>query len=121
MKPQIRVAAVLLSLAISTLASRALAQPFGSWMTSTTTTTGKWIEVGSTPDLNPTDALTFEAWVNNTLPTPPGQTCRSLLGKNYQTSYWFGICGNQLRSYLKGSSSLSDGGTVPTANGRTSP
>ncbi len=90
------------------LAPRAEAQPFGAWMT-TTTVTGRYIEIASSPALNPTDQITIEAWVvvNN------GGGCKSLFGKGYQTTYWVGVCGTTLRGYLKGSSSLHDGGTVP--------
>ena len=44
-------------------------------------------------------------------------SCRSIVGKDFTQSYWVGICDAggglaTLRSYLKGGSSLRDGGTV---------
>jgi hypothetical protein len=101
---------VFLALAVGLLCLRGLAaaQPFGAWPVYTGTT-GKYIEVPSSADLNPAGAITIEAWVGVTTPG----TCKSLLGKQYTTSYWVGICGGTLRSYLAGAASLKDGGTVP--------
>ena len=49
-------------------------------------------------------------WVRiATLPS----NCASLMGKNYQTSYWVGICGNQVRAYFRGTNSFHDAGIVP--------
>src|SRR6202162_6017020 len=90
----------------------AAAQPFGAWPVYTGTT-GKYIEVASLADLNPAGAITIEAWVSVTTSTPTPGSCKSIVGKNYTTSYWVGICGTTLRSYLAGSASLKDGGTVP--------
>lgn len=41
-----------------------------------------------------------------------GPACNSIVGKNSQQAWWVGICGTTLRSYLKGASSLHDGGTL---------
>ena len=98
--------------AIFALSTAAFAQPFGAWSVTNATTAGKYIEVPSTAALNPIDQVTFEAWVSN---TTSGQTCRSILGKNFADAYWVGICSNTLRSYIKGSASVKDGGTVPNA------
>ncbi len=41
-------------------------------------------------------------------------SCSSIAGKNFHTAWWIGICGTTLRSYPKGTSSVHDGGVVPT-------
>lgn len=84
----------------------ASAQPFGVWETFSGPTSG-YIEVPSTPDLNPATSMTIEAWVAVT----DSGGCSSIVGKNYPQSYWLGICGTTLRSYFYGTSSLYDAGT----------
>jgi hypothetical protein len=106
------VALVLISLGLACVPAAVSAQPFGSWPVYSGTT-GKYIEVPSSADLNPAGAITIEAWVGVTTSTPTPGTCKSIVGKNYTTSYWVGICGTTLRSYLAGAASLKDGGTVP--------
>ena len=99
----------LISLGIVGLPGAATAQPFGAWPVYSGTT-GRYIEVPGDADLNPSGAITIEAWVGiNT-----AGACKSVIGKNYTTSYWVGVCGNTLRSYLAGTPSLKDGGVVPT-------
>lgn len=100
--------ATLLLLFFSTVAA---AQPFGAWPVFSATQ-GQYIEVANAADLNPPTALTIEAWVSNFPTNAQGESCRSIIGKNYQTSYWVGICGGVLRSWLHGASH--DGGVVPT-------
>jgi concanavalin A-like lectin/glucanase superfamily protein len=92
------------------LPAAAGAQPFGAWPVFQKTT-GKYIEVPTSPDLNPTAAITIEAWLGA---SDPG-SCSSIVGKGFTTTYWVGICGTTLRSYLAGSGSLKDGGTVPAS------
>lgn len=94
----------------------AVAQPFTAWANFVGNPTHGYIQVPHSAALNPTGAFTFEAWVaisNNTT----GEDCRSIAGKNYVQSYWFGQCnvGGQptLRSYLKGGSSARNGGIIP--------
>ncbi len=101
---------IALLLVFSTVAA---AQPFGAWGV-WNGAPGKYVDVPHSADLNPTAAITIEAWVINTLPMGE-QTCRSIIGKHYQETYWVGICGTTLRSYLKGSASLQNGGTVPAS------
>ena len=81
---------VFLALAVGLLClpGLAAAQPFGAWPVYTGTT-GKYIEVPSSADLNPAGAITIEAWVGVTTPG----TCKSLVGKQYTTSYWVGRSG----------------------------
>src|SRR5262249_824684 len=88
-------------------AGSALAQPFGEFLLLTGPSSG-YVEVPSRSDLNPTDAFTFEAWVK--LSDPGG--CSSIAGKNWHAAWWVGICGTTLRSYLKGTPSLFDGGQI---------
>ena len=102
---------VLATLLLLLFSSVAAAQPFGAWPVFGATQ-GKYIEVADAPDLNPPTALTIEAWVSNYPTNAQGQTCRSIVGKNYLTSYSVVICGNGLRSWLHGAAH--DGGTVPT-------
>jgi hypothetical protein len=83
------------------------AQPFGQFLLVHGPLSG-YVEVPSSPDLNPASAITIEAWVNL---TDPGG-CSSIVGKNWMQSWWVGICGTTLRSYLKGSSSQVNGGVI---------
>lgn len=106
------VALVLISLGLACVPAAVSAQPFGSWPVYSGTT-GKYIEVPSSADLNPAGAITIEAWVGVNTSTPVTSECKSILGKNFTTSYWVGICGTTLRSYLAGAASQKDGGTVP--------
>lgn len=87
----------------------AAAQPFGAWMI--TSPSSGYIQIPSSADLNPTSAITIEAWVSVT-DANGGSGCSSIVGKNYQHAWWVGLCGTTLRSYLAGSSSLRDGGTL---------
>jgi hypothetical protein len=104
----------LLALAgLLTLAGPVAAQPFGGIFSLASANPG-YIEIPSSPALNPTGAITIELWTSvGTLSA--GSTCKSLIGKNWQVSYWVGVCGSGrvLRSYLKGSSSLLDAGVIP--------
>jgi len=106
--PSSRLATVLLLLfAAGLVAAPATAQPFGQFLQLSGPTSG-YVEIPSSSALNPTSAITLEAWVRV---TDPGG-CSSILGKNYQQAWWVGICGTTLRSYLRGTSSLKDGGTL---------
>ncbi|MEO8431653.1 MAG: LamG domain-containing protein [Acidobacteriota bacterium] len=103
-----RLAGFGLAAALALFSVPSLAQPFGAWMTSSSATTDRYIEIPSSPDLNPTDQLTIEAWV-----VVNGGNCPTIIGKGYLTSYWVGVCNGTLRSYLSGSLTLHDGGAVP--------
>jgi hypothetical protein len=89
-------------------ASPLRAQPYGAWMV--LTGASAYVEIPNSPALNPTDAFTFEAWVSVT--DSHGGGCSSIAGKQWTTSWWVGICGTTLRSYLKGTASIKDGGTL---------
>jgi hypothetical protein len=91
----------------------AAAQPFGGVFSLSSSNPGH-IEIPNSLALNPTSAITIELWASiGNLST--GSSCKSLVGKNFQQSYWVGICGpgRVLRSYLTGSTSLMDGGVIP--------
>jgi len=98
------------------------AQPFGLWTAfegdGTADSTNGRLVIPDSPALNPTSAITIEAWIQLSLPSPH-QSCRSLVGKDYIHSYWVGVCnsgsGALLRSYTHGTGSLKDGGFI--ANG----
>lgn len=97
------------ALLVAILAPRAAgAQPFGAWLT--LDGSPGYVEVPHSPALNPGSALTVEAWVA----ISPGSGCRSLVGKDFLRSYWLGVCGSTLRSFLRGSATAPvNGGTVP--------
>lgn len=72
-----------------------------------------YVEIPHATALNPTTAITVEAWLYL---ADPGSTCVSLVGKSYPEAYWFGICSQHLRFYARGSGSSRDSsGTVPLA------
>ncbi len=101
----------------SLLPGAAQAQPLGHYLILTGNTTSGaaghgYVEIPHSTALNPTGAITFEMWVR--LNTPfTGQSCRSLIGKGFTQTYWIGVCGSTLRSYIKGGASARDGGTIP--------
>jgi hypothetical protein len=108
--------AFLLTLLLAVAAAPASAQPFGAW--AVFNGTNGYIEIPHSSALNPTDELTIEAWVDLQLP-PTGENCKSIFGKNYQQTYWVGVCNSgsplkpMLRSYVKGSGSARTAGVVP--------
>jgi hypothetical protein len=84
----------------------ASAQPFGAWLVLPGSTNG-YVNIPNTPDLNPSSAITIEAWVAVSNPHP----ISAILGKDFQTSYWVGLVGTTLRSYVGGHPAF-DGGTL---------
>jgi hypothetical protein len=105
-----RRALLLAIVALFASAGAGQAQPFDTWLDHDGTGTGL-IEISHHPSLNPTAAFTFEAWVQ--VVTADAGDCRSIAGKNFQQTWWIGVCGTTLRSYLKGLGSNRDGGVVP--------
>jgi hypothetical protein len=115
---------LLLGAALAALAAPAAqAQPFGAWATFSGPTNG-YINIPDSAALNPTGAITIEAWVNVSIPGASG--CVSLVGKGWTESWWLGVCQNGinqvLRSYVRGYDSTSgstngkinrDAGIVP--------
>ncbi len=93
----------------------ATAQPFGSWLTLSGPTHG-YLRVPDSAELNPTSALTIEAWVAVTNVNPnPGQ-CDSIAGKNWTQSWWIGICGTTLRSFVRSGGINRDAGSLPAGS-----
>jgi hypothetical protein len=109
-------AAVALALALPALAA---AQPFGIYVsfsgTGSATAGNGYLEVPDSPALNPAAALTLEGWVLLSTPfsSPAPAGCRSLIGKDYTSAYWLGVCGSTVRAGFQGSGSQHDAGTVP--------
>lgn len=101
---------LLLALTLVALVPRvAEAQPFGAWAVFSGNP-GR-VQIRHLAALNPTGGFTLEAWV--ALATTSSGDCRSIAGKNFRLAWWVGVCGNVLRSYLKGQTSLRDGGFIP--------
>lgn len=91
------------------LPERSEAQPFGAWLTLAGHPTNGYVQIPHSAALNPTTAITIEAWVN----IRDNAGCSSIIGKDYHEAYWVGICGTTLRAYLRGDGSLHDAGTIP--------
>lgn len=102
---------VLLFLLLLAGAAGASAQPFGSWLAFQGHPTHGYVRIPHHAALNPTTAVTIEAWVAVTDATGGG--CSSIIGKDYKQAYWLGICGTQLRSYFRGIGTSKTGGVVP--------
>lgn len=85
------------------------AQPYGAWLTLQGRPVHGYVEVPHSAALNPTGAITIEAWVN----VSDSGSCSSIVGKNYLQAYWVGICGTTLRAYFRGGSSAHNAGVVP--------
>lgn len=91
--------------AFALLAVPAAAQPLGGWLTFD----DGYVEVPYSPALNPTQGFTFEAWVR----IQDDHGCSSIAGQDWTETWWIGVCGTGFRSYLKGSTSRFDAGTIP--------
>ncbi|MDP9120004.1 MAG: LamG domain-containing protein [Acidobacteriota bacterium] len=92
------------------------AQPFGAWLVlsgnGAVPGPDGYVEVPDSPALTPGSAMTIEAWVS--LATPfPAEECRSLVGKDFQSSYWLGVCGGTVRASFRGLGSDHTAGVVP--------
>ena len=68
------------------------------------------VVVPNAAPLNPSGAITIEAWVRQT--TTSG--CQTIVGKNYMTGYWLGLCDGRIRYYTSGSGTALDGNLVAT-------
>lgn len=101
-----------LALALSwVLAGPAQAQPFAAWLTLSGPASG-YLRIADSAALNPTSQITIEAWVN-VRDANGSAGCSSIAGKGYRTTWWIGLCGTTFRSYLKGLSSVRNGGIIP--------
>lgn len=93
---------------LATLASTEVqAQPFGGWGIYSRPQQG-FFEIPHNAVLNPTGQITIEGWV---AVSDPG-SCGNIIGKGWQTAWWVGVCNGTLRTYLRGSSSQRNGGTL---------
>jgi len=86
----------------------AAAQPYNSWLANGSIETHGYAQLPASLNFAG-GSFTFEAWIDVT----GAGGCSSLAGNGYFQSTWIGICGTTLRSYLQGSGSLWDMGTVP--------
>ena len=85
----------------------AAAQPYGAFLVRSSG--HGFVEVPASSAFDFTTGFTFEAWVTGS----DTGACSGIAGKNYTQAWWIGVCGTTFRSYIKGTSSLFDGGTVP--------
>lgn len=112
MRRSVHLAILVLSLLLGGTV-RSQAQPFGAWMHLVGHPTNGYVEIPHHSSLDPSSAFTFEAWVS----ISNSGDCRSIAGKNWEVSWWIGVCtiGGQptLRSYLHGSDSQRNGGIIP--------
>lgn len=69
--------------------------------------TDSYYRMSHNTNLHPTDAITIEAWVkrNN------ANRCETVIGKDWETSYWLGFCNDTIRFYRDGFATLIDGTT----------
>src|SRR5258708_1563156 len=84
------------------------AQPFGAYLVKGSG--NGYVAIPASSAFDFTNGFTFEGWVSGS----DSGACSSLAGKDYTRAFWIGVCGTTLRSYLRGTSSLFDGGKVPT-------
>jgi hypothetical protein len=111
--PRIRLPLLFSLLLVLGITLPAAAQPYGSWLT--LGPAHSYVSVPTSTSFNFSIRFTFEAWVSLRDSNGSG-ACSSIMGKNYAAAYWVGICGTQLRSYLRGSDSQFTGGTVPASD-----
>ncbi len=101
--------AALATLAGLLLAAAAGAQPYKSFLITANGTHSGYL-VSPFAALNPTGQITVEAWVIHDIASG---SCQTIAGKGYKEAWWLGICGNQLRSYIKGVNSAQTVGDIP--------
>jgi concanavalin A-like lectin/glucanase superfamily protein len=109
----LRFLVLLAGLGLMGLPARVSAQPFGAWAIFSEST-GNYISIPHAAALNPTSAITIEAWISLNSPLPTPTSCWSIFGKDFLTSYWVGVCGTTLRTYLAGNTTFFDAGAIPT-------
>jgi hypothetical protein len=88
------------------LALPAAAQPYGAFLVRSSG--HGYVEVPASSAFDFTTGFTLEAWVTGS----DTGSCSGIAGKNYTQAWWIGVCGTTFRSYIKGTSSLFDGGTI---------
>lgn len=88
------------------MAGAAAAQPFNAWLQ---IPSGHGHLTSAARDFTG-GSFTFEAWV--AIKDQAGN-CSSITGNNWQEAIWVGVCGTTLRTYMFGSGSAFNGGTIP--------
>jgi hypothetical protein len=71
-----------------------------------------YLRVANQAELNPTSAITIEAWVYRN----DASRCETVVGKNFSSAYWLGICSGKIRFYPRGVTSYVDGNAPILAN-----
>jgi len=73
-----------------------------------------YAEVPDAPGLTPA-TLTIEAWVNlrSYGHTGTAPFCPTIAGKNFEQSYWFGICNGRLRLIVRDAETVDGSSTIP--------
>lgn len=99
----------ILLLVVLAVSAPAVAQPYNSWLS--LGPTHGYVSIPHSSSFNFTTGFTVEGWVS--VRDPGG--CSSIIGKNYVQAWWIGVCGTTFRSYIKGSSSIFDGGKLPAS------
>jgi hypothetical protein len=99
---------ILLVLALPTFVS---AQPFGSYLRFQGSPDHGYVSIPHAAALTPASAMTIEGWFYFAAANT-GEDCRTLVGKDWTSSYWVGVCNQSLRSYLRGSASQRNGGKL---------
>jgi len=82
------------------IATPLMAQPFSAWLVKGATP--GYVEIPHSSAFDFSTGFTLEAWVQGT----DGGGCSSIAGKGYTSTWWVGICGTKLRSYIQGSSTV---------------
>lgn len=66
-----------------------------------------YVSVPNHPDLNPSSAITLEAWINTDFDYSSNfENCMAIAGKGFSDNYYLGFCGRSLRSFVGGVSLL---------------
>ena len=84
------------------------AQPFGAWLLKNPGPTHGYVEIPHSSAFDFSTGFTLEAWVQGT----DSGACSSIAGKGYTSTWWVGICGTSLRSYIKGTPSQYTSGSI---------
>jgi len=103
LRPRVLTVALVLAALAAVLPASLAAQPFGAWLTLPGAPTTSFIEIPHSTALNPTGALTIEAWVDISI---SNSSCNSIAGKGWTQAWWLGICnqaGQQIfRTFVRG-------------------
>ncbi len=104
---------VWIAVAFLAISTAAFAQPSGQYLRLQGFPQHGYIEIPHDVLLD-TPAMTVEAWVS--VRDAHAGACSSIVGKGWTTSWWLGVCSTTMRSYFNGTTSLRDGGDIPTTS-----